>query len=137
VLLVDTNVWLSAADRSSARHAESVAVLRGHSSELAATVPASAESSWLILDRLGTSAHTEFLNRVVDGSLRRIELLQQDWVRIRELCAQYADLTLDLVDASIVAAAERLKLDTIATYNHRDFRVIVPTHVANFVLLPD
>ncbi|MFT4009512.1 MAG: PIN domain-containing protein [Nocardioidaceae bacterium] len=137
MLLVDTNVWLSAADGNSSRHDESVAVIEAHQSELAATVPVIAETSWLILDRLGTVARTEFLDRVVNGALRRIELLQEDWARIRALCTQYADLKLDVVDASVVAVAERLKLDTIATYSHRDFRVIVPSHTAGFTLLPE
>lgn len=137
MLLVDTNVWLSAADRRSTWHSSSVAVIRAHESELATTVPVIAETSWLILDRLGTAAQIEFLDRVVNGSVQRVELLHQDWARVRELCAQYTNLKLDVVDASVVAAAERLKLDTIATYNDRDFRVIVLAHVLSFTLLPD
>jgi len=45
VLLVDTNVWLSAADVRSERHDDSVALLSEHRDELATTVPVIAESS--------------------------------------------------------------------------------------------
>lgn len=47
-----------------------------------------------------------------------------------------ADLPLDLIDASLVAVAERLGLTTIATLDHRDFRVVRPTHCDAFELVP-
>lgn len=48
----------------------------------------------------------------------------------------YADLGLGLVDASVIAIAERLKVTTIATLNHRDFTVVRPAHCEAFELLP-
>ena len=48
----------------------------------------------------------------------------------------YADLGLGLVDASVVAIAERLGATTIATLNHRDFMVVRPRHIVAFELLP-
>lgn len=136
MLPVDTNVWLSAADARSARHAESAAVLVEYQAELVATVPVIAESSWLILDRLGAAAQAKFLRLVTSGELRRVDLTNDDWLRVEELCSQYADLELDAVDASVIAVAERFQLDTIATYNHRDFRVVRPHHMESFQLVP-
>jgi predicted nucleic acid-binding protein len=52
VLLVDTNIWLAAADRRSDRHQACTSLLRDHQDDLAAPVPVIAETSWLILDRL-------------------------------------------------------------------------------------
>ncbi len=40
-----------------------------------------------------------------------------------------------VVDASVVAVAERLGALTIATLNRRDFAVVRPVHVAAFELL--
>jgi predicted nucleic acid-binding protein len=53
-----------------------------------------------------------------------------------ELAEQYASLRLDLIDASIVAVAERLGLTTLATLNRRDFTVVRPRHADAFELLP-
>jgi hypothetical protein len=53
-----------------------------------------------------------------------------------ELVVQYADLGLGLVDASVVAVAERYQTATLATLNHRDFGVVRPRHVDAFELLP-
>jgi predicted nucleic acid-binding protein len=134
VLPVDTNIWLAAADRRSDRHGECAALLRSHRGELAATVPVIAEASWLILDRLGTAAQAAFLRLVTTGQLTVVDLTQADWQRCAELAEQYASLRLDLIDASLVAVAERLT--RIATLNHRDFAVVRPRHAAAFELLP-
>jgi uncharacterized protein len=136
MLIVDTNIWLAAADRRADLFAVCVALLGSHRGELAAPAPVIAETSWLILDRLGTDAHHEFLGLIESGLLEPIDLTPSDWSRIRSLCAQYGDLRLDVMDASIVAVAERLELTTIATINHRDFRVIRPRHCHAFELLP-
>jgi predicted nucleic acid-binding protein len=48
----------------------------------------------------------------------------------------YADLRLGMVDASIVAVAERLGITSVFTINRRDFTVVRPRHIAAFELLP-
>jgi uncharacterized protein len=59
-----------------------------------------------------------------------------DWLRIAQLVEQYRELPLGTVDASIVAAAERLRISTIATLDRRHFSVVGPKHVEAFELLP-
>lgn len=43
---------------------------------------------------------------------------------------------LGFVDSSVVAIAERLSIDTIATTDRRHFTSLRPSHVARFVLVP-
>jgi uncharacterized protein len=136
VLLADTNIWLAAADRRSDRHGECAAVLREHRGQLAAPVPVIAEASWLILDRLGTAAQAAFLRLITSGQLTPVDLTGEDWQRCAGLAEQYASLRLDLIDASLIAVAERLGLTTLATLNHRDFTVVRPRHTTAFTLLP-
>lgn len=136
MLPVDTNIWLAGADRRSDRHAQCAALLRRHRGELAAPVPVIAEASWLILDRLGTAAQAAYLRLITSGQLTPINLTEEDWQRCADLAEQYASLRLDLIDASLVAVAERLKLTTLATLNHRDFTVVRPRHADAFELLP-
>ena len=59
-----------------------------------------------------------------------------DLARIGELLAKYRDLSLGTTDASIVAAAERLDVTTIATLDHRHFGVVRPAHAETFELIP-
>ena len=50
--------------------------------------------------------------------------------------ASRLDLPLGTVDASVVAAAERLGITEVATVDHRHFSVVRPSHIDAFTLLP-
>ena len=49
-----------------------------------------------------------------------------------ELVERYIDLPLGLVDAAVIAIAERLGLREVATVDHRHFRIVRPRHVEAF-----
>ena len=136
MLLVDTNIWLAAADRRSDRHAECSALVREHRDELAAPVTVVAETSWLILDRLGTAAQATFVRTITLGQVEPVDLTDADWQRCSDLIERYASMRLDLIDASLVAIAERLNLTKLASLNRRDFTIIRPRHAEAFELLP-
>lgn len=59
-----------------------------------------------------------------------------DPLRIAELVARYHDFPLGTVDASVIAAAERLGITRIATIDRRHFSVVCPGHTPAFELLP-
>lgn len=50
--------------------------------------------------------------------------------------AQYQDLNLGLADASVIATAERLRIQAILTLDERHFRVIRPNGFDHFILYP-
>lgn len=136
MLLVDTNIWLADGDRRSAHHHACAHLLADHLGELAAPVPVIAETAWLLLDRGGPAAQSAFLALVTTGRLDAVDLTAADWDRVLELVETYADLALDVIDASLIAVAERLGQRTIATLNHRDFAVVRPAHCEAFELVP-
>lgn len=137
MLVVDTGVLYAVADASDADHDACDALLAGEpADELMVPVPVVVESSWLIESRLGPPAEAAFLAAIASGELSRVDLHDTDWRRVHELVATYADLGLGLVDASVVAVAERLGITRLATLNHRDFTVVRPRHVAAFELVP-
>jgi uncharacterized protein len=135
-LLVDTNVWIAAHDEHDPDHGTCAAVLRQHANELASPVTVVTETAWFLEDRHGPSAESSFLRLITTGVLDPIDLTATDWERCVEMIDTYLDLGLGVVDASIVAVAERLGLTTIATMNTRDFRVVRPAHIDTFELLP-
>ncbi len=53
-----------------------------------------------------------------------------------ELVDTYLDLPLGIVDAAVIALAERLRLAEVATIDHRHYSVVRPRHVPAFTLLP-
>lgn len=94
------------------------------------------EVSYLLETRLGAEAEVRFLGDLAAGNFITEPVPPGDWLRIAELVAEYRDLPLGTVDASIVAAAERLEIESIATLDRRDFSVVRPRHVPAFQLLP-
>ena len=137
MLLVDSNIWFAVNDRSAAAHAVCVEWVATNRADLAVTAPVAAETGWLLLDRFGPDKANTFLNLIATDRLAVIDTTSDDWERIVELCTTYATMELDVVDASIVAAAERLGHTEIATLNGRDFHVVRPRHCTGFVLLPE
>lgn len=136
VLIVDTGPLLATADRSDPDHAVCLALLEAHPGPLLTTPLVATEAGWLIRRELGTPAETAFYTSIVNGEIHIETLVTQDWARIAELVDTYSDLGLDAADASIVAIAERHHQTTIATLDHRDFRVVRPDHCDAFELIP-
>jgi predicted nucleic acid-binding protein len=95
-----------------------------------------AEVVYLLATRLGPDAEVRFLGDLAAGAFAVEPVHPGDWLRIAELVARYRDLPLGTVDASLVAAAERLVIAEVATVDRRHFAVVRPRHVAAFTLLP-
>jgi hypothetical protein len=95
-----------------------------------------AEVAYLMGMRLGWQAEVRFLGDLAGGSFTLEPVHPADPVRIAELVAHYRDLPLGTVDASVVAAAERLTVNEIATTDRRHFSIVRPEHTDAFELLP-
>jgi predicted nucleic acid-binding protein len=91
---------------------------------------------YLLGTRLGPEAEVRFLGSLASGELVVEDVKPPDWVRIAELVWTYRDLPLGTVDASLVAAAERLGVTAVATLDRRHLGVVRPRHVPAFELLP-
>lgn len=115
-------------------HAQCLDLLTNHPGPLIVPVLAIAEAAHMIERRAGTRAEVRFLADVASGEFVVDPVHPADWERIAELVAQYHDLGLGTVDASIVAAAERLGISRIATLDRRHFTVVRTRHAAAFEL---
>lgn len=94
------------------------------------------EVVYLLGTRLGVEPEVRFLGDLAGGAFTVEPVAAADWLRIAELVAQYRDLPLGTVDASVVTTAERLGINEIATVDHRHFTVVRPRHIESFTLLP-
>jgi predicted nucleic acid-binding protein len=94
------------------------------------------EVAYLLGTRLGWQAEVRFLGDLASADLVLEPVHPADPVRIAELVARYRDLPLGTVDASVVAAAERLGVTELATTDRRHFGVVRPAHTEGFELLP-
>jgi predicted nucleic acid-binding protein len=94
------------------------------------------EVAYLLETRVGVTVEVRFLGDLAAGELVPAPVAAPDWLRIAELVAAYRDLPLGTVDASVIAAAERLGIGAVATLDRRHFSVVRPAHVAALDLLP-
>lgn len=136
-LVVDTGVLLAAADSDDQWYEQASALIELRSAEqLILPAPVAVEAAWLISTRLGPATEAAFVASLAANEFTVTDLSATDWGRCAELIDQYADLGLGLVDASVVAVAERLGIATIASIDRRDLVVVRPRHTDAFTLIP-
>lgn len=82
------------------------------------------EVVYLVGSRLGADAELRFLADLASGAFDIEPVHPTDWLRIADLVDRYRDLPLGAVDASVVACAERLGVDEVATVDRRHFNVV-------------
>lgn len=80
-----------------------------------------AEVDYLLGAHVSSQAQRAFLDDLAAGAFIVEWGDETDLVRARILSAQYPSLKLGLVDATVMAVAERLEADAIATLDRRDF----------------
>ncbi len=94
------------------------------------------EVAYLLETRLGAAAEVRFHGDLAAGNLISDPVRPADWIRIAELVAEYRDLPLGTVDASVITAAERLRVVQLATLDRRHFTVVRPAHASGFEIVP-
>ena len=98
--------------------------------------PVVAEVGYLLAREAGAAVEATFLRSLAAGDFTLIELTVDDLNRMADLVERYRDLPLGTTDASVIAVAERLGVDEIATLDRRHFTVVRPAHRPAFALLP-
>jgi hypothetical protein len=99
--------------------------------------PVLVEVDYLIRTQVRGGASLLLLEDIVRGAFRVENLEPGDYLRVRDLCARYADSDIGFVDAAVLAIVERLGEDKLATLDHRHFRMMRPRHVDALRLLPE
>ena len=136
IVVVDTGPLVAVADRDDVHHRTCTDWFDSSTDTVVVPAPVIVEVCWLLGRRVGPAAEAAFLAALAGGDPRIEELTAEDYRRASRLVERYADLDLGFVDASVIAVAERLGIDTVATINHRDFRVVRPTHLDAFNIVP-
>lgn len=136
-VLVDTGIIYALADRSDAWHLRALAFVQNFKGKLVVPATVIPEACYLLHTHLSPKAETAFIKSLVSRSLRLEQVDEEDMNRAVEVMDLYSDLSIGLVDASVVAVAERLKISAVMTTDRRHFSVIKPKHCAAFTLLPE
>lgn len=139
MIVVDTGVLYALADHSDTHHQACTRWLQAVADDLIVPSLVITEAAYLIGSRGGPTAEALFLEALIPGGVFEIAELEPatDLARMAALVRTYANLPLGTVDATVIAVAERLGADTVATTDRRDFSIVRPTHVPAFNLVPD
>jgi len=136
MLIVDAGPLYAAAARRDKHHERSVQLLSSAERPLLVPALVVTEVSYLLNDRIGPHAELAFARSLAHGELVVEPVLDSDWERIVALMEECLDPPLGIVDASLIAPAERRRLEVIATLDERHFRVVRPRHTQAFTLVP-
>jgi len=120
--LADTGFWVALLWRRDPWHARArQAYERFNDDGLISTWPVITETCYLLGKFLGEEAKAAFLERVGEQSVLVHAFGIEDAQRMADLIRRYADLPMDLADASLVLLAEHLGHGRILSTDMRDF----------------
>lgn len=135
-VIVDTSVLYALVDAADAAHVRARDALRRETEAIIVPQATMPEVGYLIGSRLGPRAEANFARHLAASDWRVEPLADPDLRRTVEILDRYADARLGIVDASIVAIAERLGVRRLYTLDNRHFGSIRPAHLESFELLP-
>ncbi|NIK56897.1 PIN domain-containing protein [Kribbella shirazensis] len=139
MIVVDTGPLVAAALTSDANHqpcVELLASLRLNNERLIVPPFVVTEVCYLLARSGGPKPEAAFVRSVASEDFTVAPVTPAWLERTADLIGQYADLPLGMVDASVVALAEQLGVEEIATLDRRHFSVVRPRHADAFTLLP-
>lgn len=123
MILTDTGFFVALGNRNDKFHAQAKQQLLRLKEPLITTDPVIVETAYLLLERCGQKAQFQFLNQLAQGSIEIFQLENHHLKRMLELMMKYAELPMDLADASLVVLAEEMNENRILTTDFRDFSV--------------
>jgi predicted nucleic acid-binding protein len=132
--IVDTGAILALLDAGEAHHGVIRALYEDTPDSWILPWAILPEVDYLVGTHLGPKAGAAFLADLADGLFSVEWGRDEDLAAAQRLCARYRTLRMGLVDAIVIATAERLKADSIATLDLRHFGAV--TIKGNPRLLP-
>ncbi|TXT36292.1 MAG: hypothetical protein FD135_4384 [Comamonadaceae bacterium] len=121
MITVDAGFLFALADADDRWHARALTQMHTVSEGWITTWPALTEATHLLSQRLDVSFACALLAEVADGALHVWDIQPQALAQIPALMQRYANLPMDLADASLVLLAEHLGHGRILTTDERDF----------------
>jgi predicted nucleic acid-binding protein len=135
-VLLDPSLVIAAADDSDLNHPTAATWLARRDEPLLLGALSLAEVDHVLQRALGSVAVRAVVEAILGGSVRLVAPTAADLLRASELLAEAGEHRPRLADALMVAAAERLDVRRIATFDRRPIAVLRPRHVRSFELVP-
>ncbi|MDO8506903.1 MAG: PIN domain-containing protein [Candidatus Limnocylindria bacterium] len=136
MIIVDTSALFALVDAAQEDHARVAAVIERERGPFLLSTFVLAELDYLLSTRLGIDAELDFLRSVAEGDYPIETFDDAEIAKAAALIERYRDLSIGLVDASIVVLADRADTRQLLTLDERHFRALRPLRGGSFRLLP-
>lgn len=135
-ILLDSSAVIAAADRADLNHDAAIAWFGRADEPLLLGALSLGDLDTLLQRELGAQAALALVRTITGGAIRLVAPTEADMTRAAELLEAAAEHRPRLTDALMIAAAERLGIHRIATFDRRPIAVFRPRHVRAFDLEP-
>jgi predicted nucleic acid-binding protein len=133
-ILADTSGIIALLDRDDRHHRAAVKAIEAQTILIPATILP--EVDYLSSKYLGEQVASAFLKDLVEGRFTYQFVELEDLDSALKIMARYQGVPLGLVDASLVALAERYRISKVLTLDRRHFSLIKPERIDYLELLP-
>jgi predicted nucleic acid-binding protein len=134
-ILLDSSAVVAAADRADLNHEAAMAWFGRADEPLLLGALSLGDLDTLLQRELGAQAALALVRSITGGAIRLVAPTEADLAR-RPSCRRRPSNRPRLADALMVAAAERLGVHRIATFDRRPIAVFRPRHIRAFDLEP-
>lgn len=121
MIIADTGFWVALFDPRDNHHQAVRGFVPKINEPLITTLPVVTEVCYLLQRRCSQAKAVAFLNEQRAGLFSLFVISEGHLLRMAQLMSQYADLPMDLADASLVLLAEELGHGRILSTDRRDF----------------
>lgn len=121
MILCDTGFWFALANPRDKHYNRAIEVAERLNEDPITTWPVITETCHLLTNRISTKACISFIRNLQQQEIKIQSLTSIDLAQIQQLMKKYADLPMDLADASLVILAEKLGHGRILSTDMRDF----------------
>ena len=135
MIIADTGFWVALSNDRDKHHELAIDALNGLNEPLITTWPVLTETCHLLLKRRGIEAELGFICSLQQGAFMIFDLREEHRSLLLRLMEKYADLPMDLADASLVILAEELHEGRILSTDRRDFQTYRWKNTAPFTNL--
>lgn len=120
-VIADTGFWLALGNEKDKHHTRALQTFSDNTDILITTGSVITETAYMLYRDAGFEKQQTFLHGLETGITRIFDLQQNHFGRVQKLMLKYADLPMDLADASLVILAEELGHGRIFSTDQRDF----------------
>ena len=135
-MIVDTSALVAYFNTSEPSHEAAANVIDNCQEPLVVSPYVVAELDYLVGSRVGVDAELAVLDELAGGAWELATFDAPGVVVATSVIKKYRDQRIGLADASNVVLADRYQTRTIATLDHRHFRVLRPLQGGRFTVVP-